>query len=298
MTRNYTESLMAGGDFTEIGIPIFESEDLTDNLIRIYLALITKGWRAESVQTPLPLDKIANLYQKGLSLSCVKRVAISGQIDTKNDGIADFAAIPIQNRGQFDFTACHRVKTLPHGWSALPFSDHLLWAGRVHRGGDVSRSEKRSDKTAGIGSSPLSIDAWYYCVVKDRIFACKRNNWPNLTPAACLAIQVAAALQTVSDLKTLWNVETAETVLSSVKTPMKLGVDGEIVKSLFYARQAPITGMGRKRPILHWVSSHQRRIREGIDIDIREHLRGITEFEMDGFSFRITSPMKALAQAA
>ena len=101
----------------------------------------------------------------------------------------------------------------------------------------------------------------------------------------------------ITDSRHLWRVETAERVVGGRhKTPLRLGVSVEHVKSLFYARQAPLTESGRRRPILHWVRAHQRRIAAGIDIDVRKHLRGIEAFEMDGFAFRITQPTKAQAQ--
>lgn len=72
------------------------------------------------------------------------------------------------------------------------------------------------------------------------------------------------------------------------------GVDESQIKSLFYARNLPTTTTGRKRPILHWVSAHRRRIKEGIEIDIKEYLRGTTDFVMNGTKFEIISPKKNL----
>ena len=63
------------------------------------------------------------------------------------------------------------------------------------------------------------------------------------------------------------------------------------VKSLTYARSMPLTATGRKRPILHFVSAHKRRIQSGIDIDISEYLRGITRFEMNGTLFEVKPPV-------
>ena len=158
MSENFAEELSKWGEFTEIGIPLFDSEELTDNLIKIYLGLIASGWKSASSDTPLPLDKIGRLYLNGLSLSCVKRIAISGQVDLRNDGLADFAAIPIRmGDGDFSFSVCDRVKTLLKGWAALPFSQGLLWAGVVYRGNDCSRADRRHS----LKSDALTISAWY-----------------------------------------------------------------------------------------------------------------------------------------
>jgi len=47
-----------------------------------------------------------------------------------------------------------------------------------------------------------------------------------------------------------------------------LGCMREEIKSLLYARDLPMTSTGRKKPILHLVAAHKRRIKEGTDIDI------------------------------
>lgn len=90
-----------------------------------------------------------------------------------------------------------------------------------------------------------------------------------------------------SDRKYLWNVTAKE---HSAKATF--GVYPEQIKSLFYAREMPMTETGRKRPILHWVAAHNRRIKNGIDVDIEKHLRGINEFVFQGTKFEITRPIK------
>lgn len=79
--------------------------------------------------------------------------------------------------------------------------------------------------------------------------------------------------------------------------PIDLGCSREEVKSLLYARNAPMTESGRKRPILHLVSSHRRRMKEGIEIDIDQFLRGTREIEMGGQVFQVVAP-QALESAA
>jgi hypothetical protein len=89
------------------------------------------------------------------------------------------------------------------------------------------------------------------------------------------------------DRRYLWNVTANEG-----KAKAMFGVYPEQVKSLFYARELPMTETGRKRPILHWVNAHQRRIKKGIDIDIEKYLRGINEFVYQGTKFIISRPIK------
>lgn len=90
-----------------------------------------------------------------------------------------------------------------------------------------------------------------------------------------------------TDARFLWNVHAVEG-----KARAAFGVHEEQIKSLFYSRSLPMTSAGRKRPILHWVSAHRRRINRGIDIDINKHLRGADSFVMDGTMFKITNPQK------
>lgn len=98
---------------------------------------------------------------------------------------------------------------------------------------------------------------------------------------------LSAILQFYNDSKYLWNVAAVEQEARAT-----FGVYEDEVKSLFYSRTLPVTMTGRKRPILHWVAAHRRRIKEGIDIDIEKYLRGISEFEMNGTMFRITRPQR------
>jgi hypothetical protein len=74
---------------------------------------------------------------------------------------------------------------------------------------------------------------------------------------------------------------------------VRFGVHEEQIQSLFYARDLPLSETGRKRPILHWVRAHERMVRRGTEVGVKEHLRGTTEFEMHGTKFTITNPPKA-----
>ena len=102
---------------------------------------------------------------------------------------------------------------------------------------------------------------------------------------------VSLTIGLYEDRKYLWNVTAKE---SSAKATF--GVYPEQIKSLFYARELPMTETGRKRPILHWVAAHNRRIKSGIDIDIEKHLRGVNEFVYQGTKFSITRPLKNLSK--
>ncbi len=70
-----------------------------------------------------------------------------------------------------------------------------------------------------------------------------------------------------------------------------VSVGKEQVKSLLYARNLPVTATGRKRPILHLVTAHRRRLKEGTDIDIETFLRGVKTVEMNGTLFTVKPPL-------
>lgn len=101
-----------------------------------------------------------------------------------------------------------------------------------------------------------------------------------------------AAVNLLNDSRHLWLVEVGEPVTRKINATLRFGVDSEWVKSLLIAREAPLTESGRKRPILHWVKEHKRRLQNKEDIDISKHLRGITEVTMSDLKFKITQPVK------
>lgn len=285
----------ADSDFIKIGLQIFESDDLIERLLAIYVSLSAKGWSMRDDIGLFGIGDVGWLYHNGLSLCCTQRIAIAGQIDLRNDGIARSVAIPVgEGRSdEFSFIRVERIDAAPPGWSALPFHQGLVKVARFGRA-----AHDRGERKYFGSDDLLNIYGWLYCLVNDRLLPCKARDFPYAAGAADLAVYASGALQTAAEMRGMWHVETEESVIS-LPTPIKLGVDAEIVKSLFYARQAPLSESGRRRPILHWVRSHQRRLATGIDIDIEKHLRGVTEFEMDGFPFRIVQPLKRqLARAA
>lgn len=108
----------------------------------------------------------------------------------------------------------------------------------------------------------------------------------------------SGAINLVADSKYLWKIEATEkfgwgSLGRELSAKMIFGTAPDMVKSLFYARDLPITAAGRRRPILHWVSAHKRRLEKGTDVDIAKYLRGITQFVMGDLPFSITSPIKA-----
>ena len=96
---------------------------------------------------------------------------------------------------------------------------------------------------------------------------------------------IAQVLQTEADRRFCWQIEAKEKQAHAY-----LGCQVEQIKSLLYARSLPLTATGRKRPILHLVEAHRRRIKNGIDVDVSAFLRGVPEIEMGGALFRVHAP--------
>lgn len=93
------------------------------------------------------------------------------------------------------------------------------------------------------------------------------------------------ALQAISDRRHSWTITAQEATARA-----HLGCMREEIKSLLYARSLPMTSTGRKRPILHLVEAHKRRMRAGTDVDVTAFLRGQQTVEIGGTVFTVTPP--------
>lgn len=102
---------------------------------------------------------------------------------------------------------------------------------------------------------------------------------------------LSAAIQFTEDSRHLWTI-TAHNDVSKVT----VGAHAESVKSLLYARDLPITITGRKRPILHIVHAHRRRISAGTDIDVRDFLRGTREVVMNETRYTVSAPATVIEE--
>lgn len=100
-----------------------------------------------------------------------------------------------------------------------------------------------------------------------------------------LTIWASTALQSIADKRFSWTITAIED-----RARVEIGCVPEEVKSLLYARTLPLTKSGRKRPILHVVEAHKRRLKNGVDIDIKEFLRGTREVEIGGTHFIVNPP--------
>lgn len=100
----------------------------------------------------------------------------------------------------------------------------------------------------------------------------------------------SVSLQSLADKRFCWTITAQESAAKA-----HLGCMKEEVKSLLYARSLPMTETGRKRPILHLVEAHKRRIKSGTDVDVSSFLRGTQTVDIGGTMFTVRPP-EALRQ--
>lgn len=98
-------------------------------------------------------------------------------------------------------------------------------------------------------------------------------------------------LQSIADRRFCWSITAQEQYAKA-----HLGCMKEEIKSLLYARSLPMTATGRKRPILHLVEAHRRRMRNGTDVDVTAFLRGTQTVEIGGTLFSVRAPAALAAE--
>lgn len=275
------------GELYEVGKDLFDGEEVIDKIYRSYIALLCKGWKSKIETTLTPgnmVPVIGESYIKGFYLPCAKRMALLGQVDLYNDDLPNYAGIVVPNDY---FLAISVIKGIPpRGVMRYPRGEHYRTTIFFESKGKALIDQSLELRTFHVAVKENGV------VVPCIPFCSDKNG--DMAVRCALSCQASAlALNLHTDSRFLWTIETSENLVSNIKTPLRLGVNKDHVKSLFYARNLPVTDSGRKRPILHWVRAHQRRISNGTDIDVDKHLRGITEFTMDGLNFRITRPIKS-----
>ena len=116
--------------------------------------------------------------------------------------------------------------------------------------------------------------------VKQEILTTEQHILDETTTGASYAMQYTA------DRKFSWVISATDG-----RAKAHLGCMQEEVKSLLYARDLPMSETGRKRPILHLVAAHKRRMKSGTDVDVSQFLRGQQEVEIKGTKFIVRPPL-------
>lgn len=275
-------------EFAEIGDDMMESEELTNKIYEAYLSMIVKRWSAqERTKQEFHVSDIGLVYAIGPYIPCVKRVSYTRSIDIDVDGFPGIQVTAMTLPGDF---AVNIIR---------PFDaprEVCFVGGKVKTYKYITMFKSEDDEMESLVLF-FGINKKGYIIAPVEKLMRSRRPW--MTHGAT---QLFPALDINShfDSRNLWLANTFEDVGYGEGNPLRfrLGLSKEHIKSLFYARTLPVTETGRKRPILHWVRAHARRIKEGIDIDVTAHLRGITQFDMDGLNFEITQPDKAALHKA
>ena len=266
----------------------FHGEELASSLHEIYDSLKVTGWQGEHASSNLTkIDHIAYAYLNGFYIPCTERLVFAGQIDLMNDPIPEKCGLIVFEDKKPIFV--HVQKAVPPR-GVVAFGGHTPLSVTYL----YNEDSKHFDKSLSTFTRYVSVapnGAVIPCVMPQYQQIGKESK---MFSAMCR--DAAFCVNTNADARFVWHVQTSKDVIGNNGTKIKLGVSEEHVKSLFYAREAPLSAAGRLRPILHWVNSHQRRLEKGIDINIREHLRGIDKFEMGDFGFNITNPNKEFAK--
>lgn len=268
------DAIPVGGEpgIYDFGKDLFKSESIVDAAYNIYIKMMVRQFEGTS---DTAIEDFGPAFL-GLYLCGVRRTVLTHQYDSVNDQVPSEFSTWL---GDDTVEVFREVPKVPRGWKTAAVGRHFRNT-LLHLTGDKA--------SATSGMITLMPDG--------RILPLVRAEWGQspIDPGLPLTTMLASVgINIFCDRKHLWQVRTQEpTVFANYATALTVGVSPEHIKSLFYARSLPLTESGRKRPILHWVRAHQRRLADGIDIDVSQHLRGITGFEMGGFEWSITNPIK------
>jgi hypothetical protein len=290
---------------TKLSMDIWESEEVAENALKGLVALMEfehhdAGYNAKNRR--VTIDDFGLLKIHGTYFAPKDRIVIDGCVDELNDIGQDYFSISYvvdeddkrMDLRQFYLVtmSARKIDRLPKGvYGKTESCDHYrvtLW----------------SFFRKNWNGSPAISETLYFSVsrLNGVVHPCFYRGHPvsyHLSPL--WRKHVSDGFTLWADRKHLWNVTAMECILDSgvtradpLNARVTFGVYPEHVKSLLYARDMPMTEAGRRRPILHWVSAHKRRIERGVDVDITKHLRGVTALSMGGINFEITNPIKVV----
>jgi len=296
---------------------LWETEEFEDLIERGLIALYESkhsAWSKVGARVRIKPDELARLKRIGLYFAPADRISPANYIDIKNDGLPKYGVISFEDeqeeytgpilsdksikedkqkqiRGYLKSFWCIKWKnnTLPKRWES--FGPGLLYAvyaiAAREEGGWIGhrRFVRINPQTGEISNCYQPYRTWEN--FKQVETYTEKGNDSVFEHDKMLA---SLAMGFWSDRRNFWNVSVTEDKTKNIL----FGVYPEQIQSLFYARDLPMTVTGRKRPILHWVSAHKRRLKEGTEVDVKKHMRGITSFEMNGTTFNITEPIKKL----
>lgn len=271
---------------------VLDDEEIADCATKALLLIMTNHQRASEKRAEnLRVEDYAPLVDYGIRFPWKDRITLSDQVDIINDEIPFNVVVNLGTpiRGVYASAAyAQKVSdNFEKKYRALSGVKQVFRVGMYHGFEYISKSLAKDSN----GEMETLVQPYYAGIFPDgSCIGCSVDGLPSMYPALILAYTIGLH----NDRRYFWEVQATEEFWEGYPAKAKFSIDEEYVKSLFYARSVPLTNSGRLRPILHWVKSHKRRLKEGIDIDISKHMRGIDEFVMHDVKFSITQPRKAI----
>lgn len=276
------------------------------------LALDASNQQTMRQQKRAPMGSAWRALADGLYFVGSPRYAWSGRFDTSVDSLPGSGCVCIPRmfddahgeiKADFAYASIERVERFPKHVYMLPANIAARYRFSVFnlfRGERLDALKDRRQRHHGASDNTVMSSTFWLGVRRDGTLCggldTRQRGARLLTNEMWWSVFMGGvALNVLADRRYLWNVASIEPCqLGRVHSELTLnfGIDAEYVKSLCYARSLPLTPTGRRRPILHWVKAHKRRMAAGIDVDVHKHLRGVDAFEMGGLGFRITEPTK------
>lgn len=274
-------------------------ETVSAALISCYESKIKKV-KGELAATKIDNESLRLARARGLYIPSPSRIILdplAGVFDIVNDAVPEFGCLAMRKDEKDEKEGCFKgyIHILSFAKkNELPKSFHRRGAGRLYQIDGIVPS---NDFVFGVKD--------YFTISKEGIIkACAMfcdshiHNSPfgekrkiiseeTQNPARLKQIEANAsiAMQNIADKRFCWSITAKESIAKAT-----VGCMMEEVKSLLYARSLPMTETGRKRPILHLVESHNRRMRNGTDIDVTSFLRGQQTVEIGGTIFSVNPP--------
>lgn len=267
-----------------------DDEAIADTAINAMLLIMNNQTRAVASGEHTRVEDYAPLVKYGVRFPWKDRIAFGSCVDLNNDALPDCAVVGLTRTSNSIFARAIGVCEIPKAPPNVRMS--MQGAVSIYRTSLLSGCNGLSRSVAPRGSDELEtlVQGGYAGVMPDGQVVGADSS--GRMDAWCRNL-LSYAVSVHNDRRYFWEVTATEAFWDGFPARAMFSIDEEYIKSLFYARSLPMTAKGRMRPILHWVAAHKRRIKEGTDIDVKKHLRGINAFEMHGVNFCITEPRKA-----
>jgi hypothetical protein len=278
-------------------------EEFEDTITRAMFSIYDYEWNYEFPESELdptvrftPQDW-AFVRRRGLYFTARDRLMDSGGIDIRNDGLPPYALLSLSVdmteeeaaarnvvHDYLRIVALKRIERIhpPFLSPGLGIAKYMMYVVNALPKGGCAYLKRPFVVGAEGTIHPCNHMRWNgFKMVRERLDKVDPDEYEMISKMG------SCCVSGWQDRRFLWNVTATDGQQKAM-----FGVYPAEVKSLFYSRKEPVTATGRLRPILHWVKSHRRRLKKGIEIDIDDHLRGSNKFIMDGYEFKVERPEK------